>query len=90
MQFRCNIGKLGVQQLALASVVDSLYRNQSLECIITWLDPMKFELKNNMPEIMAKRLLADKIEIAIPGYVGEIKDGQLVVSKKSKQPNNDE
>ena len=38
-----------------------------------------------MPEIVAKRLLADKVQKAIPGYIGEIKEGKLVVSKKSKE-----
>jgi hypothetical protein len=85
MQFKCNIGKLGVQQLALASVVNSLFAKQSMDCVITWLEPMTFELKNNMPETVAKRLLAEKVQKAIPGYVGEIKEGKLVVSKKSKE-----
>lgn len=85
MQFKCNIGKLGVQQLALASVVNGLFVKQSMDCVITWLEPMTFELKNNMPEMVAKRLLAEKVQKAIPGYVGEIKEGKLVVSKKSKE-----
>jgi hypothetical protein len=84
MQFKCNIGKLGVQQLALATVVNGLFAKQSMDCIITWLEPMTFDLKNNMPEVVAKRLLADRVTLVIPGYQGEIKEGKLVVSKQEK------
>ena len=85
MQFKCNIGKLGVQQLTLATVVNSLFAKQSMECVITWLDPMTFEIKNNVTEVMGKRLFADKISLIIPGYEGEIKEGKLVVSKVDKK-----
>ncbi len=85
MYFKCKIGKLGVQQLALACAVESLFNKQSMDCIITWLEPMTFEIKSNMNPTMAKRLFADRIPHVIPGYTGEIKENQLVVSSQAKE-----
>lgn len=85
MYWKCKTGKLGVQQLALACAVESLFRKQSMDCVIVWLDPMTFELKNNIPETVAKRLLADNVSKVMSDYIGEIKDGKLVVSKQASE-----
>ena len=82
MYFKCKTGSLSVQQLALASAVESLFNKQSMDCIVAELSPMTFELKNNINETVAKRLLADRIPQVILGYTGEIKEGKLVVSKE--------
>lgn len=85
MQFRCNTNKISVQQLTLACAIESLFNKQAMDCIISHLDPMTFEIKNTINETVAKRLLVDRVPLTIQGYVGEIEGGKLVVSKKAEK-----
>ncbi len=82
MYFKCKTGKIGVQQLTCITAVESLYREQSMKCIVLNLDPLTFELKQSVTPQQADRLFANRIPQVIMGFTGKVEGGKLVIQKE--------
>lgn len=74
MQFQCSLDKITLKQLTLIVAIDSIYRLQSHDAIISSIDKdaVHFTMKTNLSGAQQQRLFVDRVPLYAPGYVGEI------------------
>ena len=75
-----------MQQLTAINAIDTLFTEQNMRASVISLDPLVFEVKAQLSSPMLKRLIVDRVPIAISGYTGEIVGGNLVISQESTKP----
>ena len=66
--------------------MDTLFTGRNMRASVKSLDPLVFEVKAQLSSPMLKRLIVDRVPIAISGYTGEIVGGNLVISQESTKP----
>lgn len=81
MYFKTDISGITTEQLAVISAVETLFQEQSMTCTVTSLDPISFELKPQLSELMRKRLIVDRVGVAAPNYTALVRGNELVIQK---------
>ncbi len=83
MYFKCDYSKITTEQLATCLAISTLYHEQSMPAVVVGLSPITFELKPHLSAQMRERLMMNRVPVVAKGYVGEIKENTLVVSKEA-------
>lgn len=87
MYFKCDINNITVQQLAALSAVESLYREQSMQCTVLSIEPMVTELKPQVSALMRERLFVQRIPNILKGHTARLEGNTLVISpEETVQP----
>lgn len=86
MYFKCDTSKIKLDQLTAIVAIDSLFNEQNMRACVISLEPLVFEVKAQLSSPMLKRLIVDRVPIAISGYTGELVGGNLVISQESTKP----